>query len=83
VKKGACTPSQSPDSAEQPFYQVFTIALLFQIIEAATGSMDKFATARQLIGLFCGIAIATGIGAVDDIRHLKARMKFPVNLQPQ
>jgi len=56
----------------------FTIALLFQIIEAATGSMDKFATARQLIGLFCGIAIATGIGAVDDIRHLKARMKFPV-----
>ncbi len=58
----------------------FIVSLLLQIIIAATGSNQPFASSRQILGLLAGVVIVTAVGVFDDIRHLRAGVKFLCHL---
>ena len=54
----------------------FVVSVMFSIAGSALGLKTVFQPDVQLMGILAGVAIIVGIGIVDDIRQLGARIKL-------
>lgn len=58
----------------------FLVSLLFNILLSMLSFSDVFRLDKQLLGLLIGAVLIVGIGIIDDIKQLGARIKLVIQL---